>query len=45
VRLKDVPSNGTNPLDIEKANEVKFFEQSKTIHDELLRRAKLAVGN
>jgi hypothetical protein len=45
VSLKDVPSNGTNSPEIEKANEVKFFEQSKTIHDELLRRAKLAAGN
>ncbi len=45
VSLKDVPSNGINPPEIEKANEVKFFEQSKTIHDELLRRAKLATVN
>jgi len=45
VCLKDVPSNGTNLPEIEKANEEKFYARSKAIHDELLRRAKIAAGN
>ena len=45
VTLNDVASNGTNSPEIEKANEDKFFAESKRIHNELLRRAKLAAGN
>jgi len=45
VTLNDVASNGTNSPEIEKANEARFFAESKTIHNELLRRAKLAAGN
>ena len=42
VNLKDVASNGTNNATIEKANEDKFRNWSERIHNELLRRAKLA---
>lgn len=45
ISLKDVASDGTNDPNIEKINEDKFFNESKRIHDELLRRAKLAKGN
>jgi len=44
VSLKDVAGNGTNSAEIEKANEEKFRDWSKRIHDELLRRAGLAAG-
>ncbi len=44
VSLTDVPSNGTNSAETEKANEDKFFARSKDIHNELLRRAKIAAG-
>lgn len=43
VTLNDVASNGTNSPEIEKANEGKFFAESKRIHNELLRRAKFAT--
>lgn len=42
VSLNDVPSNGTNSAEIEKANEKKFFDNSKSIREELLRRIKTA---
>lgn len=43
VSLNDVPSNGTNSAEIEKANEKKFFENSKLIREELLRRSKITA--
>jgi hypothetical protein len=42
VSLNDIASDGTNPPAVEAANEQKFRESSKRIHDELLRRAKAA---
>jgi len=45
VSLKDVPFNGTNSPEIEKANEDKYFSKSKRIHDELLRRVNLVSSN
>lgn len=45
VSLNEVPLNGTNSPDIEKANEKRFFENAKSIRDELLRRSKIAAGN
>lgn len=44
VSLSDVANNGTNGADLEKANELKFKNSSKSIHDELLRRSKLATN-
>lgn len=44
VSLKDVPSNGTNSPEIEKANEDKFYAGAKAIREELLRRVKIAAG-
>jgi len=44
VSLKDIASDGTNSAAIEKANEDKFTASSKRIHDELLRRSRLASG-
>ena len=43
VKLSDIASNGTNNATIEQNNENKFKAQSPAIHNELLRRAKLAV--
>lgn len=43
VSLNDINSNGTNTAEIEKKNEVEFKNNSKRIHDELLRRSELAV--
>ncbi len=43
VRLSDVASDGTNNPETEKKNEAAFMEWSKRIHEELLRRAKLAT--
>jgi hypothetical protein len=45
VNLNNVASNGTNSPEIEKANEARFFAESKRIHNELLRRAKTATEN
>lgn len=42
VSLNDVSPKGINSAEIEKANEKKFFEKSKSIREELLRRAKIA---
>lgn len=42
VSLGDIAGDGTNPPAVEAANEKKFREGSKRIHDELLRRAKAA---
>lgn len=44
VSLADIADNGTNPPTVEAANEEQFREHSKRIHDELLRRARLAAG-
>lgn len=44
VSLADVAGNGSNPPETEKANEEKFKAGSKALHDELLRRSKLAAG-
>ena len=43
VSLKDIAADGTNSAAIEKVNESKFAAASKEIHDELLRRSKLAA--
>ncbi|NNE94384.1 MAG: DUF1593 domain-containing protein [Verrucomicrobiales bacterium] len=43
VGLDDLSPDGGNPPDTEKANEAAFKKASKKIHDELLRRAKLAA--
>jgi hypothetical protein len=42
VSLKDIASDGTNNAEIEKVNESKFAANSKKIHDELLRSARLS---
>jgi hypothetical protein len=42
VSLADVKPDGTNTAEIEKANEDKFKQWSKAIHDELLRRSQFA---
>ncbi len=42
VSLQDISADGTNPTQVEKANEAKFAAASKRIHDELLRRSKIA---
>ena len=44
VSLADIPANGTLPPEMEKANEEAFREASKRIHEELLRRARIAAG-
>ena len=44
VSLDDIADNGTNPPAVEAANEKRFRENSKHIHDELLRRAKASGG-
>jgi hypothetical protein len=43
VSLNDVSPNGTNSAEIERANEKKFFDSSKSIREELLRRSKAAT--
>lgn len=42
ISLNDIKSNGTNTPEIEKANEEKFTAWSHKIHNELLRRSKIA---
>jgi hypothetical protein len=42
VSLKDIASDGTNSAEIEKVNESKFADNSQKIHDELLKRVRLA---
>jgi hypothetical protein len=42
VSLQDIAADGTNSSTIEMANETKFAAASKQIHDELLRRSKIA---
>ncbi len=44
VDLSKMKSNGTNPPEIEKENENTFEKWSHRIHDELLRRSKIASG-
>ena len=44
VSLDDSAPDGTNPPEVEKANERKFEAWSKRIHDELLRRSNAAAG-
>lgn len=43
VALLDVNPDGTNNAGIEQKNELKFRQWSKAIHDELLRRTRLAA--
>jgi len=43
VSLEDIAPNGTNPPAVEKANEQTFKNSSKRIHNELLRRSRLAA--
>jgi hypothetical protein len=43
VSLNDIKSDGNNPTETERANEKKFQDWSKRIHDELLRRSNAAV--
>ncbi|WP_236620995.1 PVC-type heme-binding CxxCH protein [Rhodopirellula sallentina] len=45
VRLKDIPSDGTNSATIEKKNETAFRRNSRRIHEELLKRSRAAAGN
>jgi hypothetical protein len=44
VNLNDLKSNGTNPPELEKANEEKFQQWSERIHNEILRRSKAAAN-
>ena len=44
VGLSDIASDGTNPAEVEKANEKTFSDNSQRLHDELLRRSKAAAG-
>lgn len=44
VSLDDIMSNGTNFPEVEKANEERFRAWSPRIHNELLRRSKIAAG-
>jgi hypothetical protein len=44
VNLNDIKSNGTNPPELEKANEEKFQQWSERIHNEILRRSKAAAS-
>lgn len=44
VSLKDIAADGKNNAEIETVNEANFAANSEKIHDELLRRAKLANG-
>ncbi len=41
VKLKDINSNGTNPLKVEKRNEAQFFKNAKKIREKLLTRVKM----
>jgi hypothetical protein len=43
VSLNDVKSNGTNPPEVEQANEAAFRFWSPRVHDELLRRSDAAA--
>lgn len=43
VSLQDISADGTNLTKVEKANEAKFAAASKQIHDELLRRSRIAA--
>jgi hypothetical protein len=43
VSLNDVKSNGTNPPEVEQANEAAFRFWSPRVHDELLRRSNAAA--
>ncbi|MFN3150255.1 nucleoside hydrolase-like domain-containing protein [Bremerella sp.] len=43
VSLSDIAPNGSNPTATEQANQKKYQESSRRIHDELLRRAKAAA--
>ncbi len=45
VSLNDIADNGTNYIEVEKNNEEKFLLHSKYIHNELLRRSKIAGSN
>lgn len=44
VGLNDIMPDGSNPPEIEKANEQKFKNYSEKIHNELLRRSHIAAG-
>lgn len=44
VGLDDIASDGTNPPETEKRNENTFRENSRRLHDELLRRAEAAAS-
>jgi hypothetical protein len=44
VTLADIPPDGTNTAEREKANESAFRENSRALHEELLRRARAAAG-
>jgi hypothetical protein len=45
VSLNDITSNGTNPPEVEQANEDAFRFWSPRVHDELLRRSNAAADN
>ena len=44
VSLSDIAKDGSNPMAVEQANENKFKNNSKRIHDELLRRSDAAAA-
>ena len=44
VELKDLPADSSMPMDLEKSNRDAFKKHSKRLHDELLRRSKIAAA-
>jgi hypothetical protein len=44
VSLNDITNNGTNNINTEKNNQLKFKNSSLEIHNELLRRSKAATN-
>jgi hypothetical protein len=45
VSLKDIADDGTNSVEVEQHNEIKFRENSAQIHEELLRRSRAAAAS
>lgn len=43
VSLEHIAPDGTNPEEVERANEARFRNRSSEIHDELLRRSNMAA--
>lgn len=44
VQVEDLPADGRNTPELEKAHEIRFRQSSRSIHDELLSRARAAAG-